>query len=87
MKSKTIVFTEAYKAEFIETQEREMREDDVVVKMVVSSISSGTERANFVGDPNVSIYDDSKIVNFVEKNMTGGSIFYLQKVFFCGKLP
>ena len=25
---------------------------------------------------------DSKIVNFVEKNMTGGSIFYLQKVFF-----
>ncbi|MBO5452463.1 MAG: zinc-binding alcohol dehydrogenase [Clostridia bacterium] len=64
MKSKTIVFTEAYKAELIETKEREMREDDVVVKMVVSSISSGTERANFVGDPNVSIYDDSKIVNF-----------------------
>ena len=58
MKSRTIVFTEPHKAELIEKDIRELREDDVLVRMVVSSISSGTERANFVGDPNVSIYKE-----------------------------
>lgn len=56
MKSRTIIFTEPYKAEFLERDVRALGKDDVLVKMVVSSISSGTERANFVGDPNVSIY-------------------------------
>ncbi len=64
MKSKTIVFTQAYKAELLETQEREMGEDDVLVRMVISSISSGTERANFIGDPNVSIYDNNTVAKF-----------------------
>lgn len=56
MKTRTIIFTEPYKSEFLEKDLRELSQDDVLVKMVVSSISSGTERANFVGDPNVSIY-------------------------------
>ena len=56
MKSRTIIFTEPYKAEFLERDVREPGQDEVLVKTVVSSISSGTERANFVGDPNVSIY-------------------------------
>ncbi|MBR5538897.1 MAG: zinc-binding alcohol dehydrogenase, partial [Clostridia bacterium] len=38
---------------------REVGQDEVLVKMAVSSISSGTERANFTGDPNVSIYSTS----------------------------
>ena len=59
MKSRTIVFTEPYKAELLEKEIRELGQDEVLVKMVVSSISSGTERANFVGEPNISIYDDS----------------------------
>ena len=59
MKSRTIDFTEPYKAELLEKDVRELGQDDVLVKMVVSSISSGTERANFVGDPNIGIYDDS----------------------------
>ena len=58
MKSRTIVFTEPHKAELIEKDVRELGEDDVLVRMIVSSISSGTERANFVGDPNVSIYKE-----------------------------
>lgn len=56
---KSIVFTEAYKAELIEEEIREIGVDEVLVKMAVSSISSGTERANFIGDPNISIYSDS----------------------------
>lgn len=59
MKSKTIVFTEANKAELIERDVRAIGRDEVLVKMIVSSISSGTERANFVGEPNVSIYENT----------------------------
>lgn len=53
---KSIVFTKAYQAELLEEEVREIGQDEVLVKMAVSSISSGTERANFTGDPNVSIY-------------------------------
>lgn len=56
MKSRTIIFTEPYKAELLEQEIGELGPDDVLVKIMVSSISSGTERANFIGDPNVSIY-------------------------------
>ena len=56
---KSIVFTEAYKAELVEEKIREIGQDEVLVKMAVSAISSGTERANFIGDPNVSIYATS----------------------------
>ncbi len=64
MKSKSIVFTEAYKVELIETDERDLGVDDVLVKMVVSSISSGTERANFIGDPNINISDNNPVAVF-----------------------
>ncbi|MBO5453421.1 MAG: zinc-binding dehydrogenase [Clostridia bacterium] len=64
MKSRTIVFTEAYKAELIEKDLREMGDDDVLVKTMVTSISSGTERANYIGDPNVSITDSGDVAIF-----------------------
>ena len=59
MKTRSIVFTEAYKAEILEEEIREIGADEVLVKMEISSISSGTERANFTGDPNISIYTTS----------------------------
>ncbi len=59
LKSRTIVFTEPYKAELIPMEIKELGADDVLVRMVVSSISSGTERANFIGEPNVSIYSNA----------------------------
>ena len=64
MKSRTIVFTGPCKAELLEKDVSELGQDDVLVKMVVSSISSGTERANLVGDPNISIYSNSTKAGF-----------------------
>ncbi len=54
--SKNIVFTKPNTAELLEEAVREPRENEVVVRLECSSISSGTERANLVGDPNVNIY-------------------------------
>ncbi len=56
-KIKQIVFVEPYKAEYQTIGELDfslIAPNEVVVKTIVSSISLGTERANYVGDPNVS---------------------------------
>lgn len=62
-KIKQIVFTNPYVAEYIEVDELDMEniaDNSVVVKTKVSTVSAGTERANFVGDEIVSIVKDSK---------------------------
>jgi len=64
MKNRSIVFTEAYRAELLEEEVKELGVSDVLVKMSFSSISSGTERANFIGDPNVSVYEISDVAVF-----------------------
>ena len=56
MNSKNIVFTKPNTAELWEEPVRKPAEDEVVVKVSHSTISSGTERANLIGDPVVSIY-------------------------------
>lgn len=53
MTSKNIVFVEKDKAELIEEQSPALNANSVVVKLVVSSISSGTERANLMGSDTV----------------------------------
>lgn len=53
--NKAIIFTEANKAELLEEKIPEPGHGQVLVKLAVSTISSGTERANLVGDVNVSI--------------------------------
>lgn len=55
MNSRNIVFTKPNVAEIWEEPVREPEADEVIVRLAVSSISSGTERANLVGDPRVSI--------------------------------
>lgn len=55
MMRKSIVFTQAYRAELIEEPVPEPGEGQALVRLAVSTISSGTERANLVGDCNVSI--------------------------------
>lgn len=55
---KQIVFTKPYTAEFLTVGEKDFGKIDekcVVVKTAVSTISAGTERANFVGEESVSI--------------------------------
>ena len=54
MKSRQIVFTKPCVAELLEKEIEAPGADEVQIRLAVSSISSGTERANLVGDPNVS---------------------------------
>ena len=56
MKNKQIVFAKKDIAELLETEYVAPSDNEVVVKTVFSTISSGTEKANITGDANVSIY-------------------------------
>jgi 2-desacetyl-2-hydroxyethyl bacteriochlorophyllide A dehydrogenase len=49
-----IIFPEAYKAELVKEQIEAPGENDVLIRTQYSTISPGTERANYTGDPNVS---------------------------------
>ena len=53
MKVKQIVFTKPGTAELLEKEIDAPKAGEVQVRLAVSTISSGTERANLVGDPNV----------------------------------
>lgn len=55
MTSKNIVFTAANKAELLEEKVSPIAANEVQVALKVSSISSGTERANVSGDLNISL--------------------------------
>ena len=62
MSNKNIVFTSPCIAEIIDKDMPVCKDDEVIVKIEVSTISAGTERANLVGDPNVS--PKGNVVNF-----------------------
>ena len=54
MRVKQIVFTDVNRAELLDVNIPEVKAGQVLVKTAVSTISSGTERANITGDPNVN---------------------------------
>lgn len=54
MSNKNIIFTSPCVAELIDLDLPVCGDNEVIVKLEVSTISAGTERANLVGDPNVS---------------------------------
>lgn len=54
MKNKQIIFTAPGKAELLENDITAPGPGEVLVETVFSTISPGTERANLLGDPNVS---------------------------------
>ncbi len=54
MNYKQIVFTNVNQAELLSKTYGELPPDCVMVKTEISTVSSGTERANITGDPNVS---------------------------------
>ena len=58
MEAKRIVFTKIGSAEILEEEIGEVSKDQVLVKNMVSTISSGTERANISGDLNVSVFTE-----------------------------
>ncbi len=51
---KSIVFTEPSVAELLDEQIPAVGNGQVLVKLLRSTVSAGTERANLIGDPNVS---------------------------------
>ena len=52
MKTKQILFTDFHKAELLEQEIREIKENDVLVEMDYTVVSGGTERANIMGMEN-----------------------------------
>lgn len=61
---KQIVFIEKNKAELLDVESQILKANQVRVKTLFSTISNGTERANIIGDPTISIYEkpDSPVV-------------------------
>lgn len=60
---KQIVFTNPYVAEYVSAGEIDLEKigaNQVAVQTYVSTVSPGTERANFVGDPNVKAERNAK---------------------------
>lgn len=55
MKNKRIVFTAPYVVELQTEDVPHLCAGEVLVKLCVSTISPGTERANLIGDPNVAL--------------------------------
>lgn len=84
MDNKVILFTAPNVVQLCEKEKPEPGENEVLVRLMVSTISSGTERANLTGEVNVSIssfdtkarfprsggYSSSGIVEKIGKNVT-----------------
>ena len=64
MKNQRIVFTAPGVAELVDCPMPEVGANDVRVRVAISSISSGTERANVSGDPNISYVSTDQTVRF-----------------------
>ncbi len=74
MKNHSIVFTEPNQAKLLETQySAVLQEHQVLVRMCVTSISSGTERALITGDPNVSVIRDAEYAAFPRQSGYSGA--------------
>ena len=64
MINQRIVFTAPGVAELLDCPMPEVGENDVRVRVAISSISSGTERANVSGDPNISYASTDQTVRY-----------------------
>ena len=64
MKTETIVFSAPGAVEIQSSEVRELNAEEVLVKLIISTISSGTERANLVGETNISVAEHSNEARF-----------------------
>ena len=62
MKVKQIVFTKPCVAELLEKEIDAPKSNEVQVRLAVSTISSGTERANLIVDPNIDIVGSGSVI-------------------------
>ena len=58
MKNREIVFTKPNTVEMVEEEIPKPGENEILVRLMVSTISSGTERTNLIGEVNVGINQD-----------------------------
>lgn len=64
MSYKKILFTKPKVAEICDYEIDEPNSGEVQVRLAVSSISSGTERANILGEVNISVFEKSDVAIF-----------------------
>ena len=64
MKTKQIIFTEAYKAELLDVDVLSPSDNDVTVELDFSAISAGTEKANFIGQRNSVFSSENESASF-----------------------
>lgn len=64
MENPNIIFPEANKAVLIDCPIAEPKAGEVRVKLVRSTISSGTERANLVGEVNVAVFSNDTVAHW-----------------------
>lgn len=62
MKIKQILFTAPKVAEIVEREIGDPAPNEVRVRLAVSTVSSGTERSNLIGDPNISYSGSPNVV-------------------------
>lgn len=62
MKVRQIVFTKPCVAELLEKEVDAPKAGKVQVRLAISTISSGTERANLVGDPNIAVVESGSVI-------------------------
>ncbi len=56
MDNKQILFTKINTAELLDVELPQLKSDEVMVHTLCSTISAGTEKANIMGNPNISIF-------------------------------
>ena len=64
MKSRNVVFTTPNVTELLEEDIKPIEKNDVLVKLAFSTISTGTEKANLVGEVNTSVYSNRTVAKF-----------------------
>lgn len=64
MDNRSIVFTKPKTAELLPCDYRLPGAGEVLTKLAVSTVSSGTERANLIGDPNVKLSESAAEAQF-----------------------
>ena len=64
MENKVIMFTAPRTAEYRDTPMPELKSGEVLVKLAVSTVSSGTERANVIGDTEIGTGKNPEVPKF-----------------------
>lgn len=68
MISKNIIFTKVNTSELVGEPVADPAPHQIVVKLACSTVSSGTERANITGSPNVTINSRDTVAHFPRRS-------------------